>query len=236
LLGDFGPVVSEASGETIQGALQVRVDLRLRVEPTRKFRDGSYGRLIYVDGASLERVNESEDVPVANDLVGRTVELRTFSDGEILDISWIEKLAGQGRYLDAFEVIFPAISPSAPTISEGETVKQRIIWPFRNANEMRWDNTIDAVWSNHGTVQVGEVDAWKLSYEGAWGTEGKTRRSVPSQEWRARGESKGTVHYERKTSDLIEHHLEWHRLVSVEGAGDTLNQEQRFEGHVERLP
>ena len=101
---------------------------------------------------------------------------------------------------------------------------------------MRWDNIVDAVWSNHGHASIGAKDTWKLSYEGDWGTEGKTRRSSPAEEWLAKGTATGTAHFDRKSSDLVSHRLEWSRKVSLKGEATTVTQEQRFSVQVERLP
>lgn len=236
LVGVFGPLLVTSTGESIQDQREVAMELRLRVEPSRAFRDGSYGRLIHVESANLSQKTDGALSPLEGHLVGRTVELRTFPDGEILDISWADKVAGPSRYLDVFEVIYPALSPAAPSISEGEAVKQRIIWPFRQENELRWDNIVDAVWRNHGQDNIRQVETWRLSYEGAWGTEGKTRRASPAREWKASGKAKGTAHFDRRSSDLVSHSIDWSRVVTVAGVAGKLTQSQQFSGSVERLP
>ena len=232
-VGVFGPIESERTGEVFQSEMEVKMQLRLRVEPTRAFRDGSYGRNIYIDSVSVQTGSDAQ--PIATQLRGRSVELRTFPDGEILDIAWSDKVAGDGRYLDVFEMVYPAVSPSAPTISEGDIIKQRIIWPFRIENSMRWDNIVDAIWRNHGKSEVTGGETWLLSYEGAWGTEGKTRRMLPKQEWKGRGAAKGDVHFDKKTSDLVRHSMNWSRVVSVRGEGGVLIQRQEFTGSMERV-
>jgi hypothetical protein len=233
--GDFGEIASTASENPLQAATSVSLSLMLRLEPIRQFRDGSYGRLIHVDSAQMQHGQGEVQSQVALELVGRTVELRTFADGEILDISWGEMVAGQHRYLDVFEVVFPAISPSAPSISEGQTVKRRIIWPFREAGRLRWDNIVDAVWQNHGRTMVGQTDAWKLSYTGPWGTEGKSRRTVLSQTFNATGVAEGTLHFEPRSADLVDHRFSWQREVVVSGDAGVVTQQQEFKGHVERI-
>jgi len=236
ITGQFGDVQAVGSDDILQPATSVAMTLLVELEPTRKFRDGSYARLVRFKRAEMVQGTGEAQAALSIDLAGRTVELRTFPDGEILDISWGEKVAGQGRYLDVFEVVFPALSPAAPAIAEGESVKSRIIWPFRKAKALRWDNIVDTVWENHGRVEVGETDAWKLSYSGPWGTEGQTRRTVPPQKLEAKGMADGTVHFDRRTSDLVDHRFVWSRTVTVQGRTGILSQEQHFEGHVEVVP
>ncbi len=235
LVGVFGPIEDQTSGDVLQEELEVKMELRLRIEPTRGFRDGSYGRNIYIESASIQERTGESHVAFESELVGRSVELRTFPDGEILDVAWADKVAGPSRYLDVFEIMYPAVSPAAPTISEGDLVKQRIIWPFRLENIMRWDNIVDAVWRNNGKKEIDGIEVWSISYEGPWGTEGKTRRMVPSQIWMANGAAKGSVYFERKTSDLVSHTFEWSRVVSVKGKSGDVSQAQTFTGSVGRI-
>ena len=100
---------------------------------------------------------------------------------------------------------------------------------------MRWDNIVDAVWQNNGKKQIDGNEVWSISYEGPWGTEGKTRRMVPSQIWAANGAAKGNVHFDRKTSDLVSHSFEWSRVVSVKGKSGELIQTQDFTGRIGRV-
>ena len=119
--------------EDIAGALgpwSANLELRLTKEPSRAFRDESMGALIQFEAASLVVAQPDEDPrPVPLDLVGRVIEIRTFEDGEILDIGWAGRTAGMGRYLDVFDLVFPAISLAVPPLREDETARRRIIWP-----------------------------------------------------------------------------------------------------------
>ena len=100
---------------------------------------------------------------------------------------------------------------------------------------MRWDNIVDAVWRNNGKEEVGSIETWSISYEGPWGTEGKTRSPMAKQTWTANGTATGTVQFDRKTSDVVTHALEWNRTVSVVGHSGQLNQVQQFSGTLERV-
>ncbi len=232
--GEFGPITVMETGDVLQPAMTIALELRVRLVPTRRFADGSYGRLMHVDGAQITRTDGSQTVNIENQLTGRSVELRTFPDGEILDISWGEKVAGQGRYLDVFDVVFPAVSPAAPSLADGERAKRSLIWPLRQSKMFRWDNTVEASWLNEGPVDILDVPAWALRYDGEWFTKGVTREARPPRQWDASGQSNGTIHFAQDGSDMIEHRLDWRRTVSVRGLGGIAVQEQRFVGTVER--
>ena len=232
--GEFSPVTDGQTGEILQPAITLALDLRVRLVPSRRFPDGSYGRLMHLDGAEMSRMEGSGPQVLGTEIAGRVVELRMFPDGEILDISWGEKIAGQGRYLDAFDLIFPALSPAAPSIPDGERRQRSMIWPLRQAKTFRWDNTVEATWLNEGIVNVGEQIAWSLRYEGAWSTKGVTREAKLPQKWMATGFSSGTVRFAHDGSGMIEHELNWNRMVSVQGPSGVVTQDQRFVGTVER--
>lgn len=221
---EFGPTVS---GEIeLQAEMTTELQMVVAMEPTRRFRDGSSGRLLSVESATLTLSGE----PLPLDLVGRTAELRTFPNGEILDVGWGEKLSGPDRYLDVFEIVFPALSPSPPTVDSGATARRRIIWPFKHARTLRWDNAVDAVWTNTGLKER----RWRLEYEGAWAMEGKTRFVESKVTYGGRGAATGVVLMDAATGQLVSHEFDWTRTVEVSGLG-SVEQKQRFHGTVGAL-
>ena len=233
--GEFGSVTAGKTGEVLQPSATIALELRVRMVPTRRFSDGSYGRLLYLERAKITRTDGPDEQVIDNQLAGRTVELRTFPDGEILDISWGGKVVGQGRYLDVFDVIFPAVSPSAPSLLDGEATRRNMIWPVRQSKMFRWDNMVEALWQNEGQVEVDGTSAWSLLYQGEWVTKGITRDAQPRRQWSAVGQSTGTIRYDTEGANMLEHRLDWTRTVSVRGEGGIVSQEQRFVGTVERF-
>ncbi len=224
----FGPVLSGES--TLQPDLTAQVDMRLSSTRTRRFRDGSIGRLLRFETANIT-VNDS---PTFLDLEGRSVEIRTFPNGEILDIVWMDKVSGHGRYMDVFGVVFQALSPAPPSLNVAEQVNRRIIWPYRVGKQLRWDNTVNAVWTNQGMVKNEEYSAWKLHYDGPWTVKGGTRFQTPEVKFAARGTGTGTVEMDARARELLNHRFEWNRNVTVTGR-QTVTQSQAFRGVVEVL-
>ena len=230
----FGELVDPESQQSLQAALDADLSLNLTLTPARTFRDGSLGRILSVESAAL-RVSEGGTVrTLPLTLAGRTAELRTFPSGEILDISWGHRLAGLGRYMDVFEVIFPAISPAPPSLDEGKEGRRRIIWPFRDHGALRWDNAVEATWTNQGVQPVGEEQAWQLQYEGPWVLKGQTRNTRTPLVYGAEGKGSGTVKVEVSSGRLLSHDFEWSRTAVVSGAR-ALQQTQAFVGTVERI-
>ena len=125
--GDFGAISDASTGANLQDATEAELVLRLSVVPVRRFIDGSLGQRVRVDHATLSVDGQPYD---ELELEGRTVELRTFPDGEI------RRSAGSIAGLDltasweVFEVVFPAISPAPPSLKRGQTSSRRIIWPL----------------------------------------------------------------------------------------------------------
>ena len=167
-------------------------------------------------------------------LSGRTAELRTFPNGEILDIGWGHRVAGAGRYLDVFEVIYPAISPTPPSLDEAEEGRRRIIWPFRDHGTLRWDNAVEALWTNQGARVRGDEKAWSIHYEGPWTTMGQERSRPSLARYRGDGHGSGTVEIDVASGRLLSHEFEWSRTAVVSMVR-TLEQTQAFVGTVERI-
>jgi hypothetical protein len=230
----FGALVDTESHRTLQPATVADLKLQLALTPVRLFRDGSLGRIVSIESADLRVSEGGADRSIPLTLVGRTAELRTFPNGEILDIGWGGRLAGLGRYLDVFEVVFPAISPTPPTVDDGEEARRRIIWPFRGQAGLRWDNAVEAVWTNQGVQKVGEEEAWQIHYEGPWTLKGPTRVNPSMTSYMAKGQSSGTVGLEINSGLLVSHDFEWERTAVVAGKR-ALQQTQAFVGHVERI-
>ena len=226
LEAEFGAV--EADGQILQESLEADLTIQASLQPVRRFRDGSVGSLFVVSEASLTVDGE----PVPLELAGRSAELRTFPNGEILDFSWGEKLSGPDRYLDVFGVVLPAVSPSPPSLEVGAEARRRIIWPFKSGRTLRWDNAVDAVWENEGEVEIGTRRSWKLSYEGPWSLEGKARFVEPIVTYRGKGRADGHVWMDAEAGTLIRHQFDWSREVIVEGLS-SIHQQQSFRGVVE---
>ena len=125
-VGDVQLVHDESA---VRSIAHLTLDTVVSLNDVRVFRDGSVGKKAVFESAELVK---NGAIVKDFELAGRAVEIRTFPDGEILAISWMEKVAGPGRMLDVFEVIFPALSPAAPPLRKNEEAKRRIIWPFVN--------------------------------------------------------------------------------------------------------
>ena len=230
----FGELVDPDSHGSLQGATEADLRIQLTLTPVRTFRDGSLGRIVSIESADLRVTEEGMDRPMPLTLAGRTAELRTFPNGEILDISWGDRLAGLGRYLDVFEIVFPAISPTPPSLDDGKEARRRIIWPFRSEPTLRWDNAVEATWTNQGVQGAGEEQSWQLHYAGPWALKGQTRNTPSPTSYVAEGQGSGTVEVEVMSGRLVSHDFEWERTAVVSGAR-ALQQTQAFVGTVERI-
>ena len=231
--GDFGAISDASTGSNLQDATEAELVLRLSVVPVRRFIDGSLGQRVRVDHATLSVDGQPYD---ELELEGRTVELRTFPDGEILTLGWVDRWAGPHRFMEVFEVVFPAISPAPPSLKRGQTSSRRIIWPFLGDDRLRWDSAVDARWTNHGPVEHMNSKAWHLAYEGPWRVHGGRRTGAGAFKASASGDASGSVYFDQGSGDMVTHQFSWSREVSLSGPGGRLTQAQAFSGKVERLP
>jgi hypothetical protein len=216
--------------------LRWTVDAMLSMDPVRRFRDGSIGWLIRFDKVT-EFIHDDEGakpVPISG-LEGRTVELRAFEDGEVLDVDMGAHIAGWGRGGDVLDVLLPVLSPAPPEMGWGKTGTRRMIWPFRIGREARWDNAVAAEWRNSGPIKDLAGPVRRYHYSGPWTLRGSDRRKPPGLRFSGTGELSGTVDVTFRDGRVLRHEFSGIRRVEiVRQAGDPIRQEQRFTGKLER--
>ncbi len=177
----------------------------LVVTPTQRFRDGSIGHRLRFE--SVEETLEGEDKSIASPLTGRTVELRTFEDGEVLDVRDGQHIAGWGRGGDWVDILLPLVSPAPPEFKKEDALHRRLIWPFRMGRVVRWDNAVEANWTRRPVARSKEVEAHDtLEYRGPWKLDGYDRRTKPPVRITGSGELSGTL-------DLDKEGLRTHKMV-----------------------
>ncbi len=235
-----GRQVLSAASAALLAPVGLDLDVVLSRQEARRFRDGSVGWLVRFESASgtVRRGEETAAAPLT--LAGRSIELRTFPDGELLDVSLAEYIVGPGRHGDALDVIFPAITPAPPLLKDHQTAPRAMSWPVRISTESVALFTLRAQWTQL------ESAPRHLSYTGPLsmrGTHAIADRRMPIS---ARGEGSGEV-WLRSDGALLRHVFSWSREVSLgyPGPGEfdpidpepiRLRQSQRFVGTVERLP
>ena len=233
ITGDFGPITDPVNGAQFQGDKKAELSLKLSVVPVRRFVDGSVGQRVKIEEGSLS----VDSLPYDDlQLTGRSLELRTFPDGEILTLGWVDRWAGPHRFMEVFEVVFPAISPAPPSLRKGETSSRRIIWPFLGERRLRWDSAVDARWKNHGYEERGEFESWRLTYDGPWRIHGEHRSGPGAIKVTAAGRADGEVWFDTASGNMRTHRFSWSPEVLLAGPSGRLEQAQAFSGHVERLP
>jgi hypothetical protein len=208
------------------GELHLRGELRRT--PTRTFRDGSRGWMVRFE--DVEQAASLDGPWIEAGLSGRSVELRTFSSGEILAIRDVEHVAGPGRYGDVVDVLFPALSPVVPDLEPGDQAWRRSAWPLVIGSKRAWQNALVATWTHQGR-EAGQV---LLSYAG--GLEGKGQDARVDARLTQSGTASGEMRLRAADLRLLQHELDWTRVVQVDyGERLQLTQTQDFDGVLELI-
>jgi hypothetical protein len=236
---DFSTTIPQPISSEIDALLEpVGLDLDLVVSriPSQVFRDGSLGHYIRFESAdgTLRRGDTATAAPLS--LAGRTVEVRTFSDGELLDVDLLPHIAGIGRYGDVFDLIFPILTPAPPDISGQRSVPRAMHWPVRVSETEQLLNTLWAQWS----LLESNAGQWHLGYSGRWSIRGAQEaggRRVPAG---GEGSGEGEVWLRRSDARLERHTFQWRReltFIYAPHEDDVLRikQQQVFSGVLERL-
>ncbi len=200
-------------------------------------RDGSQSVWVRFEEARL-RVDEAEQ---ELGLEGRSVELRRFGDGEILDVSDADHIAGGDRQGEVLDLLWPLLSPHPPDLRPGKVVRREARWPLRIDAERGQRGLLTAGWRYLEAERVDGERRHHVAYDGTWTTLGSDRtRDVP-RGIRAEGTASGELWVDTELA-LLRHDFDWERTVTLrgpafeEGERHELSQTQRFSGQIRRLP
>lgn len=205
--------------------------LRGRIQRTksRDFRDGSAGHL--VQWLDVEQALTPDGPWERSELSGRSVEMRTFQDGEILDIQELEHLSHRPRYGDVYDFMFFLISPVVPRVDEGqEPVWRRASWPYLIEKGRGARTTLKATWTNLGFSDGPSGRSVKVAYEGE--LEGKGSDSAWGSQIALAGQATGTIDLRLPQARVVSHRFDWARTVTAdfEGSGLQVQQQQQIQG------
>jgi hypothetical protein len=227
----FDTVGTDATGEPIAAlAPYSHQDLYLQGAAerswTRAFRDGSNGYLIRWVG--LQEATQEDGPWAPSPLSGRSVELRTFADGELLQIREVDHVAGAPRHGDSLDVLYPLLSPVVPNLAVGQTGRRRSGWPFVVSRSASWRNDLEADWtlvdSTDGVAHV--------TYTGVLSGTGYDRRH--GMEVVVSGTATGEVWMREGDAVPLRHTFEWERQVTATygNTGATVVQTQSYTGEI----
>jgi hypothetical protein len=243
---DFATEGTDGAGNPVEALRPLEsvgydLDLRVAVTPSREFRDGSAGSLVRFERAwALLRRGGGEARVDPAGIEGRSVEVRTFADGEILAIDFSDHLAGFPRYGEVFDLLFYLLIPSPPALDTGVSAAASSSWPFRLWGLAGWSNTLRATWTHEGMVGERGAEAWRLAYTGAWTSRGRLSETASPGSVSAAGTAEGEVQISRADHSLLAHSFSWQRtvrLVYAEAPGGPaeVRQRQAFVGALERV-
>ena len=210
------------------------LDTTISLTPSRTFRDGSLGSVLRFEEATLS-TRDGTALPLT--LAGRTVELRRFPDGEILDVDFADHVIASDRLVGVFDLLFPLVSPFPPDMpKDGVTVPRTISWPVLDEQRNGWYQRADTEWRLAGTEAIDDREAVRLEYVGPWTGQGKDAVGTVPVGLSSRGHASGVLWYDATTNDLVAQTFHWRRQVRwTAGRGEmaaTVVQDQDFTGRV----
>lgn len=215
---------------SLLGGFQTETDLVIEKSLVRQFRDGSLGYRVHFAEASSGVVRAGEErEPVTMSLAGRTVELRAFPDGELLDVDLVSHVVGPERMMDTLDVVFPAISPAPPASMKGA---RAFHWPVKLSREQVVRNSVWATWD----IEDKQRERLALVYSGGWEATGWERVGEGRMRMDGRGELSGALDVRRSDGQFTRHTLHGARTLAIPYPGaSALEQTTRFDVTVERL-
>lgn len=233
LTGDFSTSARGPGGQPLPEAeglpdRQLRLRGEVEIHYARGFRDGSEGHLVRFH--EVQRA-EGEGPWEESSLGGRSVELRVFDGGEILDAYELEHISGPGRDGDLFDLLLPTLSPVVPRMPKGEEAWLRASWPFGVGKTRQLRTMLNAEYRNEEILNLPQGRSVRLSYAGT--LEGRGRESEGPASLSLAGEASGEVFMRISDAQMVQHDFEWTRTLDAEfeGSGAVLSQVRAARGH-----
>ena len=214
-----------ADGEplgALAGLEQQEHHLRGRVVMTRSrtYRDDSIGWTVRFD--ELQEGPTADGPWIESGLEGRSIELRTFDDGQILAVVDAQHVTGDGRRGDVYDLLLPTLSPTVPALGSGDSAYRRSSWPFQVSSKSGTRSTLVAEYTHLGV----ESRRAELAYGGT--LEGEGHDDHLDGELTLGGQVEGTVWMRTTDAVMVRHDAVWERDVVVEYAsGARVAQQQR---------
>lgn len=174
-------------------------------------------------------------------LAGRVFDVRQFASGELLQIAHVERALGPGYGMEAWDLLFFAVSPKVPAVGRA-AVRSSTGWttPFGLGRSQRLVHT--ATWARAPVAAGDAPGSIAVTWADPVAIEGRgTDRGVqppPTVEWVGQG-GDGRVVLRREDGALYAHHLRIARAGTVRfpgapGGTVELVQEQVLDIRVER--
>jgi hypothetical protein len=170
--------------------LHTRWSGQLEQRPTRRFKDGSQGDQVQFLEVSMQR---GDQPPFVSELSGLSVELRSFTNREVLEIDLLDHLVGGDRAADLMLPLWPALSPRVPDLDPGQSVRSRSNLPFMLASGMGAPIALDLHWTLEGPQPCGDLSCWHLVYEGPVMARGLERTERWHARYRMEGQASGEL-------------------------------------------
>lgn len=227
--GHFRTRAADGAGQAVAGlpAGLAEASLWLRGslsrEPAREMRDGSQGHLVRF--LSVEMATSAGGPFTPSELGGRSAELRTFENGEILDIYEAAHLAGAPRYGDVFDLLLFGLSPVVPALPEGQSGWRRGSFPFFAGPDRGMRTSYTLSYLNEGARDEGGLAVLALPYQGTFEGRGQDLRYGATLQ--SKGELTGTLGMGVEDVRVARNEVHCTRTLTARfESGATLTQEQ----------
>lgn len=232
LEGAFNTTLTPRDGGAPEVFPEERLQLWGTVERSeaREFRDGSIGHLVRF--GEVETATSADGPRSRSELSAKSIELRTFGDGEILDIDLLEHISGPPRYGDTFDVLLVALSPVVPQVAEGAEAWRRLSWPFLLEKGQGARTSLSATWRNEGVREVAGQQEVAVAYQGP--LEGKGEDNRFRGALAISGQAEGRVVLELPRARVLEHTFSWERTLDYRFPGADVAQRQQVRGRLVR--
>jgi len=200
-----GNVLAEPSLPPLTGHWEGRMES----QAVREFQDGSIGHLVRVLDTRGPGAEPSE-------LSGRSFELRSFDNGEVLNLGLVEHLSGPPRMGDVLLPLWTATSPTVPHIPPGEKASRNVNLPYILDHDHGIRVTEELEWTYFGAERSpAGVRAHHFSYTGRLRGDGASGLDTALQLVSLTGTCSGDLWLDTDDLSVLSHAFQWDHTVTV---------------------
>ncbi|MED5370309.1 MAG: AgmX/PglI C-terminal domain-containing protein [Myxococcota bacterium] len=201
---DGEPLEALAPYAQMESALRGSV-ARYRV---RRFSDDSIGWVLRF--GPVEQADSPEGPWTRSELSGKSLELRGFETGEILQLRNAAHISGPGRHGETLDALFFAISPVVPDLEAGASGWRRQTWPFEVARQRNLHTNLQAEW----TGLERNFEHATLSYQGK--LDGRGMDTPVGARMSVGGTASGEVSVNVADATVLRHQVDWERELRLD--------------------
>ena len=201
-----GEPLPEEGLSSLSGTSALR--MRVNAATTANYADGSEGWTVRFGEVAMG--SGPDRLEPATALEGRGVEIRRFPEGELLSLQPLSGVVGVGRQLDAWDLVFPLLSPHPEGLEGAKGGLRMVHWTLRLVPGRQQRTACHTEWR----LSPREGDGWWAEYAGPCEVIGRDHLAAAQLRSTGTGRLSGRLELD-PTGTMVSHEMTLERTVKM---------------------